>query len=526
MAHTDSVPAGPGACDDGCGTATLLETIRALKARALPPAIPSPPCSPMARRAACWARPPGCGHRMPPSARVVNFEARGNRGPSFLFQTSPGDARLIDLYAASVAHTRPRRCMPKSTRCCPTTPTLRRSCRQASTGYNFALVGNVAQYHSGLDRRENIEPASLQQLGEGALGLATSLRQADFAQLKSGNAIYTDVLGRWLPRLPASWALPLSLLAFVLIALAGLLGRRQEPCAATAIGQGADAAAAGGGMPEYGLSAAWHCGLGFRRPRSVFCLSRLPALVAGLRRLCRGAGGGAWGRGHCLLAVGVAALAVVTAAYAPGLSPYFLFPSLVAGPLLLVTLYGGRGPALTIAAVAGLVPWIGLTAGAGSDHGPDAASFVHRHRRIRLCDAAAVAGAGARRGLEHLGGGFAGRGAGSGGGGGFSTGLQQGRTPAPETFCIWNRMQRPGGWPIRSGRRPAWRPTCRPACGPPRPFSAAPVQLAESGFCRRRRRRALSRALGQRGARRRYRDPGHQGIGAWDRTVCAQGGGA
>src|ERR1700722_4709135 len=32
MAHLDSVPAGPGAADDGAGVATLLETIRALKA--------------------------------------------------------------------------------------------------------------------------------------------------------------------------------------------------------------------------------------------------------------------------------------------------------------------------------------------------------------------------------------------------------------------------------------------------------------------------------------------------------------
>ena len=39
----------------------------------------------------------------------------------------------------------------------------------------------------------------------------------DFAALKSGNAVYLDVMGLWLPRLQASWALPLSLLAFVVI---------------------------------------------------------------------------------------------------------------------------------------------------------------------------------------------------------------------------------------------------------------------------------------------------------------------
>ena len=35
---------------------------------------------------------------------VINAEARGNQGPSYLFQTSAGDEKLVDLYARSVAH--------------------------------------------------------------------------------------------------------------------------------------------------------------------------------------------------------------------------------------------------------------------------------------------------------------------------------------------------------------------------------------------------------------------------------------
>ncbi len=33
---------------------------------------------------------------------VINVEARGTRGRSLLFQTSPGDSTLIDIYARSV----------------------------------------------------------------------------------------------------------------------------------------------------------------------------------------------------------------------------------------------------------------------------------------------------------------------------------------------------------------------------------------------------------------------------------------
>ena len=56
------------------------------------------------------------------------------------------------------------------------------------------------------------------------MGLADALRRTDFAALKGDNAIYLDVLGRWLPRLPQAWALPLSIIAFVLIVVWGVTG--------------------------------------------------------------------------------------------------------------------------------------------------------------------------------------------------------------------------------------------------------------------------------------------------------------
>ncbi len=362
MAHTDSVPAGPGACDDGCGTATLLETIRALKARAPQPGHPVTVLFTDGEEggmlgAAAWLRAPHA-----PVGAAINIEARGNRGPSFLFQTSPGDARLIDLYAASVAHYATSSLYAEIYKVLPNDTDLSPFLQAGVTGYNFAVVGNVAQYHSGLDRRENIEPASLQQYGESVLGLAAGLRQADFAQLKSGNAIYLDVLGRWLPRLPASWALPLSLLAFVLVALAGLLGRRQSrapqrPLVKALMPPLLLAGCLGMGFLLHAI-AAWVCGS--PDPSFAFPVCLRWSLAFGVFAVALVAARGA-GAIACWL--WMAGLAVVTAAYAPGLSPYFLFPSLVAGPLLLVTSYGGRGTALMIAALAGLLPWIGLTAG-------------------------------------------------------------------------------------------------------------------------------------------------------------------
>ena len=101
MAHMDSVAAGPGASDDASGVATILETIRALKSGTSPAGHPV---------IALFSDGEEMGllgadlfltddTRRAQVGVVVNAEARGNQGPSYLFQTSAGSGKLVDLYA-------------------------------------------------------------------------------------------------------------------------------------------------------------------------------------------------------------------------------------------------------------------------------------------------------------------------------------------------------------------------------------------------------------------------------------------
>ena len=60
--------------------------------------------------------------------------------------------------------------MARSTRYLPNDTDLTPLLAAGITGYNFAFIGNVAQYHTPLDRRENIDPRSLQQHGEQCAG--------------------------------------------------------------------------------------------------------------------------------------------------------------------------------------------------------------------------------------------------------------------------------------------------------------------------------------------------------------------
>lgn len=367
MAHMDSVAAGPGAADDGSSVATILETIRAWKATGLSSRHPILALFTDGEEkdmlgASAFLADPKWRARV---GVVINLEARGNQGRSFLFQTSAGDAGLVALYARAVPHLATSSLYDEIYKILPNDTDLTPFLKAGFTGYNFAFIGNVADYHTPLDRRRNLDPQALQQHGESAFDLLKALSQTDFATLKSGNAIYFDVLGLWLPRLPESWALPLSLLAFAGIALAGWLRRdasqpwRRRLTAATAplaLLLGAVAvgfllhtiAAALSGEPAPSFAHPWALRLSLAFGVWAVALAcvrfRFGATEAWL-----------W----------ISGLGVIAAALLPGFSPYFLFPSLIAAILLLVTVRAGtrwRQFTVGLAALACVFTWLNLAA--------------------------------------------------------------------------------------------------------------------------------------------------------------------
>jgi hypothetical protein len=360
MAHSDSVAAGPGGGDDGSGVASLLESIRALKARgpAGRPVIAlfSDGEEPGLIGAAGYFRKAGGG-----IAAVVNADVRGDSGASFLFQTSPGDAGLIDLYARGVSHYATSSIAGEIYKYMPNDTDLTPALAAGLPGVNFAFVGDVAAYHTPLDRRENLDPQSLQEQGDNVLAMTDALRRAAPEKLKSGGLVYLDVLGLWLPRLALPWALPLSMLAFAVIAAAGLATPRERrslprPILAVLMPALLLVGAVAMGFVLHGL-AAWisgHADPSFAMPAwlrlslalGVWAVALLAARLSGAIA--------------CWL--WFAGLGVVCAIWVPGAVPYFLFPSLVAAPLLLVTVRVGREAALFLAALAALVIWIGFAA--------------------------------------------------------------------------------------------------------------------------------------------------------------------
>jgi hypothetical protein len=364
MAHLDSVPAGPGASDDASGVATILETIRALKAQ--PGMVRHPVIALFSDGeelgmlgAALFLRDPGWRARV---GVVINVEARGTKGPSYLFQTSAGDEKLVALYAHSVARPETSSLYGEIYHYLPNDTDLTPFLKAGFKGYNFAFIGNVAAYHTRLDRIQNLDPVTLQSQGDNVLGLARGLEGRDFSDLAGGNAIYFDLLGRWLPRLSATFALPLAIGVFIVIALAGWLNRRPaggRPLAGFLMPPLMLLGCAGMG---FGLAALAGLISGESNPSFAHPTALRVALAFGCWTIALLAT--RWPPGATASWLWLAGLGIASALFAPGLSPYFIFPASLAALFFLLTVAAGRGVARFLAALAALLVFVGFAANA------------------------------------------------------------------------------------------------------------------------------------------------------------------
>ena len=94
-------------------------------------------------------------------------------------------AALIDLYARSMARPATSSLYDEIYKFLPNDTDMTPFLKAGLTGYNFAFIGDVAHYHTPLDRIENLDPSSLQSQGDMVLGLTRALQGADFASSKA-----------------------------------------------------------------------------------------------------------------------------------------------------------------------------------------------------------------------------------------------------------------------------------------------------------------------------------------------------
>lgn len=340
MAHYDSVPHSPGASDDGSGVAAILEVIRALRAggelehellvlfsdgeeMGLLGATAFVEEHPWAERAGV----------------TLNLEARGSSGPALMFRTGAANAWLVERFASSSPAPRATSLGYEVFRFLPNDTDLAVFTRAGMEGMDFAFIGDHPRYHSARDSVENLDPASLQHVGEQVLGMVRALDREALDGLPRGNAVYFNLVGDVLVSYPAAWALPLAgalVLAWLLLAI---LAVRSGLAGAGAIFKGAlgvlvaAVVAAGAGVLAWqqisrldadfrGLPRALSYEAGAYNGAFLLLAAAGAAFV--ILPLIRVLGGAGVLLGTTLLAT---VLAVATALYVPGTSYIFLWPT-------------------------------------------------------------------------------------------------------------------------------------------------------------------------------------------------------
>jgi hypothetical protein len=216
-AHYDSVPAGPGAGDDGTGLAVWLEVARLMAHEQLERRVVflfTDGEEPGLLGAFAFAND---DPTMGSIESLVNVDCRGNRGPAIFFETNQPNADAIAAFAPAprgVANS----VAADVYRLLPNSSDVSALTRPGLDIVNIALLDGFEDYHTPQDTLSSQDPRSIQHAGDIALEVTRRFaRAADRGQ--NVDMVYTDIASRAFVAMP-SWAGQALLGMFALIAVA------------------------------------------------------------------------------------------------------------------------------------------------------------------------------------------------------------------------------------------------------------------------------------------------------------------
>ncbi len=245
LSHYDSSPhSSLGASDAGSGVATILEGLRAFLARNPNPEndiiVLISDAEELGLNGADlfvnqhpWAKEVGL---------VLNFEARGSGGPSFmLIETNRGNARLIEEFTkANVQFPSANSLVYSIYKMLPndTDLTVFREDRDIE-GFNFAFIDDHYDYHTVRDNFERLDRKTLAHQGSYLMPLLSHFGNADLENLKSLNDhVYFNVPFFKLVSYPFDWIWPMLALAVIAFAVLLVQGFRKKVLIPSEIGKG------------------------------------------------------------------------------------------------------------------------------------------------------------------------------------------------------------------------------------------------------------------------------------------------
>src|SRR5258708_27969128 len=226
--HYDSVPAGPGASDDGLGAATTLEVARILRSEHLRNPVQFV-LTDGEESGLLGAEGFVADAEAPRGVvAVINTEARGTAGRSYMFETSHNNRWLIPIVAKALPRPATSSLYFNIYELLPNDTDMTVFKRAGIAGVNFANIGRVAHYHTSLDSLENLSLTLLQDDGDHVLAMARALGNAELRQVSDQNAAWFDVLSFFLIWWPQGLTVWLTLFALVMILVGATLRMREN----------------------------------------------------------------------------------------------------------------------------------------------------------------------------------------------------------------------------------------------------------------------------------------------------------
>jgi hypothetical protein len=175
-AHYDTVLTSPGASDDAAGVATLLEAGRALSIQYSGAPYVTLLFTDAEEIGAVGAEAFLASDGLDPKrTTVLNFDARGTRGPCALIETAGDDGRLVRAAVRSRAPIAMSSLFPTLARLHGVGTDFRPFREAGASGLNLVIADGVARYHTPADAPLALDPESVRREGEAAVALVRAL---------------------------------------------------------------------------------------------------------------------------------------------------------------------------------------------------------------------------------------------------------------------------------------------------------------------------------------------------------------
>jgi hypothetical protein len=229
VAHYDSTNDGPGAADDAAGVATILETVRALKASTslkndvIILISDGEEMGLLGAKAFVEKNP-----LLKASKMVINFEGRGNSGPVIMFQTGDNNGYYMKEFKKAVSEPVAYSFLNEIYKYMPNDTDFTLFKKAGMDGFNFATVMGYETYHSADDTADNLNQRTLQHEGNYALSLAKHFGNLSLSSTRKGNSVYFTVAKAVFVEYSSNLSIPLAILAVILFIATFIYGLKKK----------------------------------------------------------------------------------------------------------------------------------------------------------------------------------------------------------------------------------------------------------------------------------------------------------